>query len=229
MDILLRKIISDPRYALLAMFIMTAIFHLCFVYLGNLTKKQWKKVDYVWVSLSAIGLIGGANNAQLGFANRYISIANELQIPGLYKYVKSFLVLGDTNTSGISSPAHNLNSKKSDGLSVNENEVEIWRRSVNKIVSQVDTNKYTIIDTNTLPSIDTKNAALFDLHNSVKQSIRNYNNAVLLKDKNISQIETFKDRDLTYLLPLFLIIGLSLRITKVTGELKHERSGNSKS
>lgn len=47
-------------YPLIALFVLLAAFHLLFIYWFPQSKRFWKKVDYWWVSLGIVGIIGSS-------------------------------------------------------------------------------------------------------------------------------------------------------------------------
>jgi hypothetical protein len=58
------NLISNFWYALSALILATIIFHTLLVYPKNLSKRQWKQIDYFWISLTALGLIGTTRVAE---------------------------------------------------------------------------------------------------------------------------------------------------------------------
>jgi hypothetical protein len=55
------------------------------------------------------------------------------------------------------------------------------------------------------------------------EDIRRYNSLVYERDNARRQLDYLKDEIFAFFKPLLLILGLSIRLTKVTGEVKLEK------
>jgi hypothetical protein len=103
-----------------------------------------------------------------------------------------------------------------------------WKKKVSKIVLRsIDTINLKTIDTTKIPALPNNEPMVNEYKMNVIFDIKNYNrwaNELRLnykkREKSVSEIV------LIYFSPLLLIVGLAIRITKVTGELMYEKKKN---
>jgi hypothetical protein len=218
------NIISNFWYALAALSIATLLFHVLFVWLQNLSKKQWKKVDYIWISLTAMGLIGTTR-----IAEKTISQNNSYAI----KYEMAFNTkellyhLTPENSSWVCRTfvKDKYSPENLEDLQLKYDAACEWRTKVAKVVvNAIDSPKLEIIDVKKLPELVENDSQIKTFKKIVLDYIKQYNNCVTALQKN-ADLQQNGDSDIImiYFSPILLILGLALRITKVTGELKYEK------
>ena len=89
-ETLFEKVISNFDYAIICFLIATMAFHLLLVYPKNLSKRGWKQVDYLWISLTAIGLIGPTTTVKSRVTRNQMEAIN-VRVPVAYRSPKYFL------------------------------------------------------------------------------------------------------------------------------------------
>lgn len=213
------NIISNAWYALLALVVLTTALHFLLVYPNNLSKKQWKKVDYIWISLTGIGLIGATSNVELFLSKSRAEMASD-QIPFQYKYLSSFLQPEGSPTVCRHFMREANSPNNFDSVVQDFDRACEWSKIVYQIVSEIDTNDYRQIDKTRIPHLDTESNKWYKeviIHN-----INKYNEIIKEKEGNQSRINSNSGINLMFLAPIFLILGISIRITKVSGEIRLE-------
>ena len=214
------NIVSNIGYALLALLILTIILHFFLVYPKNLSKRQWKKVDYIWISLTAVGLIGATDSARLLFDNSQVSI-DEHRIPAEYQYTLSFLLPEGSKIVCREHKRDEYSPPNYDSIVADDDRSCAWSKQVYNIVSSIDTSAYPPIDTTKIPQLTTVVNVWFK--GLVLDNIRRYNTLVLEKQQLESDMHSEGQLLVKLFTPLLLILGLAIRITKVSGELRHEK------
>jgi hypothetical protein len=206
-------------YALLALAVITIILHFLLVYPRNLSKTQWKKVDYLWIALTAFGLIGSTNSVRVMYNKNQISLYDH-SIPFQYHYLRSFLTPDGSKAVCLEYVRDRLSPPDFDSIVADQTRSCEWSKKMYQLTLVVDTFNYAAIDTAKIPTLRTKDNVWFrDMLISI---IYEYNKQV--KEKAVLQ-DGLTGETATMVLfytPLLLIIGLAIRITKVSGELRHE-------
>ena len=90
-DSLLVEVATTPAYVLLVFGLFLALFHITLVRLSTHNDIFWKRVDYVWLSAAAIGLL--ATSAQLNrtMAETYIRNGEADRTVAMYGLLRHFL------------------------------------------------------------------------------------------------------------------------------------------
>ena len=213
-------VLSNIWYALLALFITILVLHLALVYPRNLSKKQWKRIDYVWISFTAIGLIGATNNVKVALSKNQLLIASD-RIPFQYKYVCSFLSPEGSKTVCREFVRGELSPSNFDSVVVDYDRTCQWSKNLYRILTSIDTTNYQQIDTTKIPLLETNDNKWFK--GVILEGIREYNKLVKEQYDNQAEIDSGQQSELLFFTPLLLILGLAIRITKVTGELRYEK------
>jgi hypothetical protein len=214
------NVLSNIWYALLALLITTSILHLILVYPKNLSKKQWKRIDYLWISLTAIGLIGATSNVKIALSKGQLSFAND-RIPFQYEYLCSLLSPGGSKTVCRDFVREEYSPSNFDSIVADYNDACEWSIKTYKLIALVDTSNYQLIDTTKIPVLETKHNKWFK--NIILDNIRGYNKLIEERRDSQNEIVNNQKNDLLFFTPLLLIFGLAIRITKVSGELRHEK------
>jgi hypothetical protein len=223
-DMLFKNIITNPWIAILTLIIATGILHLLLVWPKNLTKRQWKKVDYYWILLTSLGIIGTTRVAEKTISQND-SYVVKYQL--LFEADQLVSYLTPENSSWV---CRTFTKTEFSPENIEEVQKEYdkacqWRNDVSKIViKSIDTINFNLIEIKKLPILNANDSQIKVFKNDIFDHIKTYNNCVKILKKN-SQIQepTTGDIMIIYFSPILLIAGLSLRITKVTGELKYEK------
>ena len=206
-------------WAFLALTVVTIILHFLLVWPRNLSKTQRKKIDYIWISLTALGLVGATNTVRVNYNKARISLYDN-SIPFRYHYVLSFLGPDGSTTICGSYVKDKYSPPDFDSVVADQKRSCEWTKQVYNILSHVDTTNYHAIDTTKIPPLVTKEAAWF--REMIFTVIREYNQQVNEKAKLQAELDDEFATAIQFYTPFFLILGLAIRITKVSGELRHE-------
>ena len=90
-----------------------------------------------------------------------------------------------------------------------------------QMVASMDSLNLKGIEIDSLPILETKENSHFK--REVYEAIGLYNALLKERDEKQNILNSIDDDTFTYFSPLLLVIGLALRLAKVTGELKHEK------
>lgn len=221
MGSLLQNISTNIWCGFLALVVLTLILHICLVWLKNLSKKWWKRTDYIWLLLTAFGLIGVTNKVQERTSETQIELVN-IRIPYRYHELYSILTPKDPDWICRKFIRSEYSPANFDAVVDDFNKACQWKSDMFNIVAKIDSPNYDLIDTTKIPYLN-DNSNTIEFKRWVLQDIRNYNEEVAIKKQNEQINESSKYDTFTLFGPILLILGLSLRITKVSGELKHEK------
>ena len=218
---IIELIISKWLFGLVVLVLLTLLFHYLFVWRKNLSKRQWKKVDYWWVALAFMGVITAISKVDLRFVDHEIEdLTNRL--PGQYQSIHTRLAPPNLANLCKESVKREFPPADYDSIVADYKKSCLWATTAFYILSAIDTNNYSTFPTSKLPPVTVNNKVILFTMNELRKDIVVYNVmvATLEKDKKLKKDSS---EDLaTYFAPLFLIAGLALRITKTSGELKYE-------
>jgi hypothetical protein len=218
MENVLTVLVSNSWYAFLALATLTLILHGLLVYPRNLSKKAWKRMDYLWLSLTAIGLISATNTVGQRLSKNEVALAS-YRIPMVYKDLLSYLSPIKSNWVCRTFNEGKYSPDDYDRVVADYDRACQWRSKMYAVVSSIDTLHYQPILN--VPDLQVVESESFK--NAVLRNVQLYNSLILQRDGNASNVDSYSNNELTFFTPLLLIIGLALRITKITGELRHEK------
>ena len=221
-DDLVLPAITSTLWILATFLIALAAFHLLLVRWMPLDKLAWKKVDYVWLPLALLGVIGGVGSVRQEIASGMASTA-ESRLQFAAREIEDRLAFGRGPAicrtfvrSEYSPPPEEF-----DRIQRAFDEECKWFRAASERLQGTPFSKQEILrleDFGTPPSGGDKWAA-----SSLQDALRRYNETVT-KAKELSDAK--RRSEIEFLLaivgPFLLAIALALRITKVTGEIKLE-------
>jgi hypothetical protein len=223
-----RPMDKDFTYPILispvAMFVIFAIcllaFHLVLVKLWPLGKRGWKKVDYIWLAVAGLGILGTAGAMRRQIATSFAKTA-EIRARSSYDFARYQM-------TSLAGPAVCLTFTKSDFSPRNLDEIQVeynrvcefGRGVLNKVPSEMP-KESGFPDFGKWPEV--KDGILKEIFSEIEQAIDRYrvarnNLEALRKDAEYSSL----DDNLLFLSPFLFAVALALRITKVTGELRAE-------
>ena len=220
MDNLFANIVSNIWYALVALLIISIVLHLFLVYPKNLSKKQWKRVDYIWIELTAVGLIGTTNNVRL-VLNKNQLLLTYPRLASQIKYINSFLSPEGSKIVCRTSVKTEYSPSNFDEIVKDDNNACEWSKKIYQIIKRIDTAAYTSVNMSEIPPLETSENIWFK--GVILDNINKYNSLVLDKENCARQIDDLNKDTFLVFSPLLLILGLAIRLTKVTGELMHEK------
>jgi len=203
---------------LVIFFVTLALFHLSFIRIYPLSKKGWKYVDYVWLSLGTIGLISGVGASRQIIATNEISDAS-WRIERAASDVENSIVFGHGPAICRTFVRTEYSPANLDDIQAEYDAMCKWFQNAEKILPTTTFSSRKTIhlgDFQALPMGADQYAV-----QKFRDAIEDYNQAVsrlealteLTKKSNIEVA-------ITHIGPFLLAIALALRITKVTGELR---------
>ena len=212
-------------YILFLIFIASlVVFHYFLVCRNNLSKKHWKQVDYIWFSLSIIGLISLASDVRINqFSQVKLFQESEMKsfwqvAGGLFKGAESSYECKVFESFNNSPHKKDYAQNKDTYLSACE-----WRKKTAIFFSNFKQGDFPEIKINELPIANFSDSALLGDYEWLLREIPKYDSQrkLWLETKKKSSKNTFEEI-LSWISPLLIAIALALRISKVTGEVKHE-------
>lgn len=221
LDFFINVMISNILYMLLFFFATLIIFHYLLVWRKNLSKKLWKKIDYVWLSTALLGIISIISEQRINTAQNWFTI-EQGRLEFLYNQIKY-----SVNPSQHSYYCMEFIKTDYSPIDFDErvrnSQLECqWTKKAYEYVSKIDIQKLPTIKYEDFPQINFT-SPYFDNYTRLKQEINDYNKQlkIVLEMKELSNKSSFENI-LFDIAPFILILALSLRITKVTGELKYD-------
>jgi hypothetical protein len=219
----LLRLASNPRLLLIAFVVFLIVFDLILVRLLKLDKVAWKRIDYVWLVVAALGLLSTATESRRLLAINELGVV-KVRAASEYTFLQAEI---RSAKNWVCSPFH-----RTEYSPPNYDEiVQEFSKACNyydSLLADLSSEPPTNFGRFDLPKNiqrpNVKNDSLSDSFIRLDRYIERYNqlstehaNLIKLNDK------TGFERGLTLLGPLLLAFALALRITKVTGEIKLER------
>jgi len=207
---------------ILLLFFLLWFFHYFLVYKNNLSKKAWKKVDYYWLGVATIGLISLAADVRINVAKNFISSerAQANATLGAVKIItdnpeNSHFCMTLIRTSNSPSDYDNTELQYQLGCK--------WLKETSEYFKNVQKNELPDISFGDLPPVTFDSVVLNEDVASIMRWLYEYQIQldVLNETQEAAEPSGFESI-LFYFAPFLVCIALALRITKVTGEIRHE-------
>ena len=211
---------TSPLWVIAVFFLALAIFHFFLVHLFPRDPLAWKKVDYFWLPLVLIGVVIQVVSAQRDIATNMIDMAKArtdfgaTQVQDRLAFGRSEAICRTFIRSEMSPPPEEFNR-----IQREFNEECQWFQKATKHLPATRFEKRDIISLEDL-GIPPKGGDEWAIP-ALQDAIRRYNAGVA----KVNELEESMRRSLLEMLlrvfgPWFIVIGLALRLTKVTGEIK---------
>jgi hypothetical protein len=214
--------IGNPQKMIIIFFIFLFLTHLPFILSKNLTKRGWKKVDYIWLFSSFLGIFFMIAESRIKFSKDVSKLARNRSIhafediknlvnPRDHKYYCIKRDNKDDTTSNIIKKIY-----------VDES-LCTWMFQAHEYLSQLEVNQIPEIKLENLNSIVCTDLFCGDVMKTVKDYIVIYQKfrEEYIKSNNFTE-HTNIENILSFYAPYLLFFALAIRIAKVTGELKLE-------
>lgn len=221
-DFWLNKLIANSENLLLLLLVMVIIFHLLFVWPRNLSKKQWKRIDYIWLLVAALGIISLSANIRIMVADNWYTIEKNRAI---FKYEWIQKIVTDFHPGWLCRTfirtAYSPNNL--DEIQQEHNTACQWNKEINKIISSEEASSLPDITFERIPSLNVTDHILLEAKQDVETAINDYakqRQVYMLTQHDKSRTEL--ENTLQYLSPILLCFAIALRIAKVSGEIRHE-------
>jgi len=218
----MKEILSNPIYAFGCLALCVLVGWFIFVKLYQCNELQWKRADYLWLSLSTLGLFA------LLADNRIIFSKNELEICKIRIKVNSREIRDQLNVfdqyycntkfnKTEDSPANYDDIKKDFDSMCNWTEI-----NYSKIDSMLNAQQIIDIENFQKPLMftDVVNNMANRGFNILMHFSNEYNNYITEKQLLATDTKHYEHEDILKILsPLLLILGLSVRFLKALGEV----------
>lgn len=189
----------------------------------RLGKKGWKKVDYFWLAIGALGLIAASADARMLIAKNMVEQKAEAAIHR-YKMLRTHLQFGTSIAI-----CRKFNRTKFSPQNLDEIQKEFdaacdwFKLTVNKMPSGPGGALKRLEANEVLPIPKVTDPMLEEIFKEYQSLLAAYNRTA----DEVHQLEAQSSHSgyedlLRVLAPILLAFALALRITKVTGELKLE-------
>jgi len=225
--------LSIPFFArisvVIAIFLVALLaFHIYWVWWKPLDKIGWKKVDYLWLGLTIISLIGYVSQSRSIIAG-YLVRGATLQMSGAYYSLSRTAEMYGNNNPGICRTfVRGPHSPPAEQFQRSQQEFNIacdWFNKVATIIPLRDkppAAKILLVD---LPPIPTfTEPVLTGNLRALEKELSNFNATVATHDEIEAQTHrSLPEEILVIFMPIFFAVALAMRITKVTGEIRVER------
>lgn len=214
---------TSLRWILVVFMSALAVFHLAFVWPRNLTKLGWKVVDYIWLAAALFGLIGSLGVARQGVAQTLLTTA-AARVESSASDVESALRFGTSGAicrrfirTEFSPPPEEF-----EHLQRGFDDQCAWFRDARAKLQVSPWAKREPLTLEILGAPAPKGGEEWALI-SLRQTLDRYNEAITTARRVAADA---KRNDVEWALivigPFLLAVALALRISKVSGELRHE-------
>ncbi|WP_167512792.1 hypothetical protein [Aliivibrio finisterrensis] len=211
-------ILSNSTFFFFMTLLLTGVLHIPLWCGKNLSKVQWKKVDYLWPLVAGIGLMGTVSEVRSRVASDWAETEHTravLSLESINKYtsnqLESFLC---TNEKGVDEEVESQQSCA-------------WFLESTMYLRSINFNELPNITFDSLPRITFSSGliesnimyleGMFDNYQSQKHVYE----TTMLETKKHPLEEAF-----WYLSPYLICIAISVRVTKVSAELKMEKQNS---
>ena len=178
-------------------------------------------MDYVWIAFTAVGLIGSTRNSQKSLGEIHAADKKEVARIRL-ELLKIVIGTGDSTWPCNRFVRDEFSPLDFDKVVYEHKLACEWQKRIRDMVESADT--INLAPLPILPELKTTIGMLKDYTARVRESVAEFNKEALLYNKYENQKKKGQtDIMFALLSPLLLIMGLAIRIAKVTGELQHEK------
>ncbi|HWY60172.1 MAG TPA: hypothetical protein VNZ03_37270 [Terriglobales bacterium] len=190
-----------------------AAFHIRLVWLSPLSKAGWKRVDYYWLALGALGLVGASSQARETAINSYSRV-----VDGFYQGFDPVQYAVGTSRERLTQRRQVVDQPPDVKLAY-----EAWEKWLNDVHDRVAASvPGARIDESVLanePIVLVEGAA--SATKDIRQAIHGHNQWVERRTElGLATKQSMGEDILRLFSPVLLALALALRITKVTGELR---------
>ncbi len=214
----------NPFLGLCIIFIIAlVIFHFLFVWPRNFSKRQWKYIDYLWLSVAFLSVVSLSSDLRRQSATVIMEITDNrvqtmhdiffnLYISEPPQYICRTFIKG-------SYVPNNFDQVQAEFDSTCE-----WFKNFGVAFKKETHQNYKKLEFDDFNPPAPKQASLAEVIDEVRKQLSYYNDAVeeQSKIKKLTK-ETSVESVFRSLWPFLFVIILALRISKTSGEIRHER------
>ena len=220
---------SNPGYLTLSFIVLLFFFDVVLVRLLKLDDKNWKRIDYIWLGVGAIGVIASSAQAERFLASRNLE-AHELYLVNAYADVRDRLFWG-VNGGAICRSFNRTEYSPANFDDIVREYATLcssYKEQLAKLPELPAIPPKSLEDLGfVMPSARKDKDIVFNVVDTLRFAVQHYNE-IKSQYAELSSKATEGDADVLFKImgPLLIAIALALRITKVTGELANAQRRN---
>lgn len=204
--------------------VLLVVLHFFMIYVLKLDKVGWKRTDYFWLGIAALGLMKTTSEVRLMVAESSLSDTRSRVVSGLKELRR---VVAQSPTGSLCAKFVKSESSPSD-FDERQRQHDVackWVTSISSLVPESDEPPFKelrFVDTQPPEDITARDVIqsmewIQRLFDDYEQRRKEYEDLLILLERT--------DGERTHIIfgPILLCIALAIRITKVTGEIRLER------
>lgn len=211
-------ILSNSTFFFFMTLLLTGFLHIPLWCGKNLSKIQWKKIDYLWPIVAGIGLMGTVSEVRSRVASDWADTEHT-------RAVLSLESINDYTVNQLNSFLCANDARVDEGIASQQS--CLWLSESARYLQSINFNELPNVTFDSLPKI-TFNADLIDSDVMWLQGMfDNYQTQKYVYESTVLETKKHPLEELFwYLSPYLICIAISVRVTKVSAELKMERQLN---
>lgn len=210
--------VTKPHWMLLLFAAFLLLFHALLIRLFPISKRGWKKVDYIWLGVTAIGILGTAGTLRRTAAPGFVRLATS-RAEGAYEFARSTVqALSGSHICIVFDPAASPRLWMEKEKAEYEATCAFGKATLARIPETMPADG-SFPDIGDPPRVSAP--MLREFIGAMQRTTKAYapHRATLLAMRAEVDFSPL-DEAVLFFSPLFVAVGLALRITKVTGELR---------
>lgn len=223
-DFILNKFVLNIEYMFISFLCLLLFFHIPFFWGKNFTKIGWKIIDYIWLITATLSIVSITNNVRLDMSKNW-SIDEKDRLEVRYKELEYFFKIDYFCNPAIKTKYSPSN------FELIENDRDLtcrWFKNSKELFEKSDFRNnlnYKKIDVNYFKDFpNTETTTYLEYKEYFNTYLKDYNEQFEIYQRTIKYTITSEfEKVLFYLSPFIFILGMALRIVKVTGEILIEK------
>ena len=214
----------NPLFVLLGGFVAAlVIFHLLLVWPRNLSKRRWKYVDYVWLLVASLTIVSFSSDIRRQVTENKLELATQ-RVKSMHAIFSKLYANQPPSYVCMKFVRGEFSPDNFDDLQEEFDRFCDWFRLFGPRFSTATLPDYRSFPTDLLETPNTTNEFLVEVIGELKQQLSYYNDAVDTRMRvSRETAETEFEESIRLLWPWLFFLAVALRMTKVTGEVLHER------
>jgi hypothetical protein len=201
---------------------LVLIFHFLLVWPRNLSKKNWKYVDYIWLGIATFGLLGAAANIRIAVASNWVQLEKSRAI-GILESIDFLARDAESSNFCRKFSKTEYSPKNLDEIQLQYDLACEWRKQLSSYLRLIDKQEIPAISFSDFPEVKFDMPELNKTVVWLKESLEDYSKQrISLEETKLAASYTQREEGFAYFAPFLLCMALALRIAKVSGEIRHE-------